>query len=300
MSDGTFRGRWIDEVFRAPSISDAVRVALLALAMEMNEAGEVSTPRPELAHRLSRSERRVAGRLSDAIDAGYLARTGRGQKGRTASYRGVIPGHLRGTPGGHADEVQGVTLQHPERPAQGVTLQHPEEPEGDTRGSRFDSFRGTPGGHATYKARTDLSDHGDGAIVVRLFDDEENSKPSLRSQTGVSAPARGEHPAFAEWYAAFPVHKARGAAIKAFTKAAKKADPETLIAAAKRYRDDAQVQRGYAKHPATWLNQECWLDEPADTAQTPAPYQPAHDLSGTDARVAGWAALAAELDRNQP
>lgn len=59
------------------------------------------------------------------------------------------------------------------------------------------------------------------------------------------------------------MHKARGAAVRAFNKAVDKADPRALIAAARLYRDDPQVRRGFGKHPATWLNAECWLDEPA-------------------------------------
>ncbi len=50
------------------------------------------------------------------------------------------------------------------------------------------------------------------------------------------------------------------------------ADPSVLIAAAKRYRDDPQVIRGFGKHPATWLNAKCWLDEPTpepDAARPP-------------------------------
>lgn len=95
--------------------------------------------------------------------------------------------------------------------------------------------------------------------------------------------ADGEHPAFAEWYAAYPVHKARGAAVKAFAKAvAKVDDPQILIAAAKRYREDPQVARGYGKHPATWLNAECWLDEPAPRPATP-PYTGGSDVPPRDA-----------------
>lgn len=304
MSDGTFRGRWIDEVFRTPSISDAVRVALLALALEMDDAGEVSLPRRELAERLARSERRMDDRIGTAIQAGLLERTSRGHRSRTAAYRATLPGSVSATPGGRTNAGKRDDPQRPfgagkrDDPQRAISEQH------DTRGSRNEDESATPGGRATYKARTDLSDHGDGAMVVALFDDKKNSTPSLRSQPRArarGAAADGEHSAFAEWYAAYPVHKARGAAVKAFTKAAKKTDPETLIAAAKRYRDDPQVQRGYAKHPATWLNQECWLDEPAPAPTAPALYQsPGHDPSGTDARVAGWAALAAELDRNQP
>jgi hypothetical protein len=34
-----------------------------------------------------------------------------------------------------------------------------------------------------------------------------------------------------------------------------------LLEAAKRYCDDPQVHQGFGKHPATWLNKKCWLDE---------------------------------------
>lgn len=80
--------------------------------------------------------------------------------------------------------------------------------------------------------------------------------------------ANEEDPAFAEWYAAYPVHKARGAAVKAYAKALDKpgVTPEVLLDAAKRYRDEPQVKRGYGKHPATWLNNDCWLDEPTPLA----------------------------------
>lgn len=88
------------------------------------------------------------------------------------------------------------------------------------------------------------------------------------------SPKAGEHPRFAEWYAAYPLRKERAAAVKAFTKAVAKARPDDLIAAAKRYHDDPQVRRGYIKNPATWLNKGCWLDEPA----------PGVAATGTDGR----------------
>ncbi|GAA0347716.1 helix-turn-helix domain-containing protein [Actinoallomurus spadix] len=95
----------------------------------------------------------------------------------------------------------------------------------------------------------------------------EKTKDNNKHQGGVGGSGRkpkadDEHPRFAEWYEAYPVHKARGAAVRAFNKAVQKADPRTLIAAARLYRDDPRVRRGYGKHPATWLNAECWLDDP--------------------------------------
>lgn len=98
-----------------------------------------------------------------------------------------------------------------------------------------------------------------------------SSSPSEKKTGGAGGKRRtrtDEHPAFAEWYAAYPVHKARGAAARAYAKAAKKTTPAVLLVAARSYRDDPQVARGYGKHPATWLNSECWLDEAAPLRAT--------------------------------
>lgn len=54
----------------------------------------------------------------------------------------------------------------------------------------------------------------------------------------------------------------KGQAQRAYKTARKTADAETLLAAIKRF---AELRRGqeerFTKHPATWLNGECWLDE---------------------------------------
>ena len=77
---------------------------------------------------------------------------------------------------------------------------------------------------------------------------------------------------FDAWYSAYPLHKARGAAEAAYAKAVREgAHPQVLLDAAASYRDDEQVKRGFAKHPATWLNQKCWLDE---RSPPPAPDRP--------------------------
>lgn len=73
---------------------------------------------------------------------------------------------------------------------------------------------------------------------------------------------RGDPEGFAEFYAAYPLKKARGAAVKAYSSAIKAgAAPAVLLEAAKRYADSPHRSPQFTKHPATWLNQECWLDE---------------------------------------
>ena len=64
-------------------------------------------------------------------------------------------------------------------------------------------------------------------------------------------------PEFCAFWEAYPRQEAKGAARKAFAAASLKADPAIIIAAARRVEDKGQ----YTKHPATWLNKECWLDQ---------------------------------------
>lgn len=274
MSEQTYRERWRREVFRTALITDSVRVALLALADGMDADGKVSMKREDLAEMIGRHSRKVDERYKAAMSAGYLLRVSRGQKHRPAVYQATLPDRLSATHGGRTEEGVsapggGRTEKFSARRFLGVEnpdLDNLSAPDG---GRTENPAHSKDRAHAHSKtadvgSTTATAEHDDsrrGGVVVRLFDEE--IEPSLRSQTPVraSAPAGGEHPAFADWYAAYPIHKARGAAVKAFAKAAKKTDTQTLIAAAKRYRDDPQVIRGYAKHPATWLNQECWLDE---------------------------------------
>lgn len=75
-------------------------------------------------------------------------------------------------------------------------------------------------------------------------------------------------PRFEIWYAAYPVHKARGDAERAWDEVmATGADPDVLTAAATTYCRDPYVLRGYGKNPATWLRAKCWLDEPTPQQQ---------------------------------
>lgn|GEM_PF-4301109 len=99
--------------------------------------------------------------------------------------------------------------------------------------------------------------------------EEEQNLSTTKGGAGEKPAANAkDHPRFAEWYAAYPIHKAPAAARKAFNKAITKVDDvSVLVDAALRYRTDPQFLRGFGKHPATWLNGECWLDEPAPSPQ---------------------------------
>ena len=65
---------------------------------------------------------------------------------------------------------------------------------------------------------------------------------------------------FEAWYAAYPKKVARALALKAYRAARKKADAQTLLAGVDGSRLMARG-RQYCPNPASWLNQERWLDE---------------------------------------
>ncbi len=74
---------------------------------------------------------------------------------------------------------------------------------------------------------------------------------------------------FSEFYAAFPKKVAPAKAEAAWKSATKKADPDTIIAGAREYaRQSEGTESRFIKHPTTWLNGACWLDE------TPPPTRP--------------------------
>lgn len=74
-------------------------------------------------------------------------------------------------------------------------------------------------------------------------------------------PAPAEPDPFDGFWEVYPAKKGKIAARKAFVKALKHADVETIIAGALRYRSDSRVVAGYVKDPATWLNGGHWEDE---------------------------------------
>jgi Protein of unknown function (DUF1376) len=76
-------------------------------------------------------------------------------------------------------------------------------------------------------------------------------------------PSEGYTQEFLTFWAAYPRKDAKGAAYKAFEKAKKRAKVERIMSGVKAY---AKRRKGedpqYTKLPTTWLNGDCWNDEP--------------------------------------
>ena len=100
---------------------------------------------------------------------------------------------------------------------------------------------------------------------------------------------------FSEFYAAYPRHTSRAAAEKSWASALERGvPPDIVIAAASRYAADPNRVDEYTKHPATWLNQACWDDDPLPSREGD---RAAPRRSTTDDRVRQGMELAAKYDR---
>jgi hypothetical protein len=94
-----------------------------------------------------------------------------------------------------------------------------------------------------------------------------------------------------------PNKLAKGDARKAYIGVIKKrkATAAELLTGVQRY---AQEQSGkdpqFTKHPATWLNKECWLDEPTAAIATATSGKP----NAADSAIAGMARYLNRPDRS--
>lgn len=99
---------------------------------------------------------------------------------------------------------------------------------------------------------------------------------------------------FEAFWRCYPRRVAKGAARKAFDKAIKKTTLEAMIKAITEYVAKKPEKIDF-KHPATWLNGECWDDE-WEPAQARAPIDSVTSVGKYRSREE-W--LAAELRRSE-
>lgn len=104
--------------------------------------------------------------------------------------------------------------------------------------------------------------HADADALVDVPAD----KPPL-----ATAPKANKYPdEFEEFWKVYPVKKGKGAALKAWRKALKRATNDQLIAGAQRYRDDKKRDPEHTKYAEGWLSGDRWLDEPETKTSTTA------------------------------
>lgn len=121
------------------------------------------------------------------------------------------------------------------------------------------------------------------SVAPSLFPDPCQRTPSA----GRGGNAQGEPRGFEEFYAAYPRKVGRRAAANAFRAAIKRASIDEIIAGLRCATFSADPQ--FRPHPATWLNQDRWLDDPTPPPAPSPPFDPR--------KLTGFAAVAWEARR---
>lgn len=96
----------------------------------------------------------------------------------------------------------------------------------------------------------------DASILIERVEERRAEESRAEQSNGHSDDEGFEH-----WYSSYPLKRGRGQAVRAFKTAMKKTTLDILIKGAVQYRDDPRRKPDYTKHPATWLNGECWRDQ---------------------------------------
>ena len=100
----------------------------------------------------------------------------------------------------------------------------------------------------------------------------EQNANKIEPETETETETESSKDLFGEFWAIWPRHEARASALKAWVKALKKVDAETILEGARRLAESPhRPEKRFIPHGATWLNAERWTD--------PEPVAPATGLT---------------------
>lgn len=112
----------------------------------------------------------------------------------------------------------------------------------------------------------------------------ERATPSRESKRSAKTPV--DSPEFDRFWHAYPRRTAKPQARRAWERAVKRASVEVILAGAERYAAECAAlgtEDRYVAHPATWLNNDRWDDQPTRP--------PASREDGATQRARGWLKL---------
>jgi hypothetical protein len=117
---------------------------------------------------------------------------------------------------------------------------------------------------AELEANSARNPTGNGTDSSAQSSTEQNSTEQSNLPTEGVAAARGGDALFAEFYMAYPRKVGKEAARKKFLLLIKKTDAQVIVDGARRFGTDPNLpdDKNFIPHPATWLNQGRWEDEP--------------------------------------
>jgi hypothetical protein len=128
---------------------------------------------------------------------------------------------------------------------------------------------------------------------------EQGNRGTGEQSLSSTADAPDQSEAFEEFWSLYPRKVAKGAAVKAWKSATRKADAETITAALKA-QTPALIAKGsdFCPHAATWLNAERWTDE-TTAAGAPDHAEPVAGFTAVEDIVAArdWGPQCPECER---
>jgi hypothetical protein len=151
-----------------------------------------------------------------------------------------------------------------------------------------------PDGHETgsslehYSSEHHIEEHNEADVSVEATGIEPDPFLPVHAGSGLS---RRQIAFFDSFWDAYPRKAAKGAARKAWEAAIKKADPQSILLAASKFAHDPNRDPQFTPHPATWLNQERWNDEPLPAKSRKA--------TGGDTRISNYQSLYEVFSREE-
>jgi hypothetical protein len=132
--------------------------------------------------------------------------------------------------------------------------------------------------HQTGKSSTLSEGRGDTSSVA----------PTVTPGLPVAYARGGYSPDYESFWEVFPRKVGKKAAHRAWLNAALDVDPSVIIAGALRYSTDPNREPAFTVHPATWLNQGRWDDDPL-------PVRASRRSTGGERRMDSYSDLAAKI-----
>jgi hypothetical protein len=250
MADTFTRDRWswLDQVSSDPALSAlAFRTAYVIARYTNRQTGDAWPSLETLAKAVGATDRSVKRCIAELCDAGYLQKR-RGGFGKSNRYQMELPGDLG------ENSIQDTSVPN-EAPSEDTSVPN----DASIQDTCVPSFRTPVSPQSGHQCPTNpLNETFEKEPV------EEDISPHTPRGSVQQGTRQEDHSrAFDEFWQAYPLRKAKGAARHAFGKAIKAgASAAEIIEGAKHYASERAGQDPkYTRFPATWLNGECWADE---------------------------------------
>ncbi|WP_102218295.1 helix-turn-helix domain-containing protein [Gleimia europaea] len=237
-------------------LTASARSVLMALSSRANENGECWPSLTTLAHDARVSKRTAMRSIEQLVECGYISKGRRfsSGKGRAPSvYRILFDRQGRKTvaPGDSTDD-KGEHLSPPSCQIAPNHREHLSPP----------SCQIAPG---SIEREVDKGSK-----------DKEVEPPISPKGGDTTKPTRVKRYEYSDEFETFwnvyPRKDSKRRALTAFNSALKRATLDEICAGAARYANDPNREPQYTKHAATWLNGDCWLDDPLPARRVSDPW----------------------------